>query len=82
MLNGLKGPVTVNGKRYEMNAVMPGIKNNPELSDKDIADLLVFLRNSFSFSSTYVSEEDVAKWRAVTQDREELFTEEELKQYE
>lgn len=81
-LNGLKGPVTVNGKRYEMNAVMPGIKNNPELSDKDIADLLIFLRNSFSFSSTYVSEKDVAKWRAATQDREELFTEEELKQYE
>lgn len=81
-LNGLTGPVTVNGKRYEMNAVMPGIKNNPELSDKDIADLLIFLRNSFSFSSTYVSKEDVAKWREATQDREELFTEEELKQYE
>lgn len=81
-LNGLKGPVTVNGKRYEMNAVMPGIKNNPELSDQDIADLLIFLRNSFSFSRTYVSKEDVAKWRAATQDREALFTEDELRQYE
>lgn len=81
-LNGLKGPLTVNGKRYEMNAVMPGIKNNSELSDKDIADLLVFLRNSFSFSGTYVAEADVAKWRKATKDREELFTEEELKQYE
>ncbi|HKK75737.1 MAG TPA: c-type cytochrome [Saprospiraceae bacterium] len=81
-LNGLYGPITVNGKRYEMNAVMPGIKNNPELSDKDIADLLIFLRNSFSFSSTYISEADVARWRVATRDREELFTEEELKQYE
>lgn len=81
-LNGLTGPVTVAGQRYELNAVMPGIKNNPALSDKDIADLLIFLRNSFSFSNPYVAEKDVAKWRAATQDREELFTEAELKQYE
>lgn len=81
-LNGLTGPVTVDGQRYELNAVMPGIKNNPALSDKDVADLLIFLRNSFSFSNPYVAEKDVAKWRAATQDREALFTEAELKQYE
>ncbi len=80
-LNGIKGPITVNGKRYELNLFMPGIKNNPELTDKNIADLLVFLRNSFSFSDTHISEADVAKWRAATKDRTELFTEEELMQY-
>lgn len=81
VLNGLQGPITVDGEVYEMNAVMPGIKDNPALTDKDIADLLVFLRNSFSFSDTYVSEEQVAKWREATKDREKLFTEEELKDY-
>ncbi len=80
-LNGIKGPITVNGKRYELNLFMPGIKNNPELTDKDIADLLVFLRNSFSFSDTHISEADVAKWREATKDRTKLFTEEELLQY-
>ncbi len=80
-LHGLKGPVTVNGKRYEMNAMMPGIKNNPDLSDKDIADILTFLRNSFSlvgFSGMKVTEEEVAALRESTKDREDLFTEEEL----
>lgn len=81
-LNGIKGPITVNGKRYELNLFMPGIKNNPELTDKDIADLLVFLRNSFSFSDTHISEADVAKWREATKDRTELFTEEGLMQYQ
>ena len=46
-LQGLQGPVTVNGKKYDMNLVMPGIKNNPELTDKKIADLMVFIKNSF-----------------------------------
>lgn len=82
VLHGLQGPVTVNGKVYEMNAAMPGIKDNPALSDKDIADLLVFLRNSFSFSGTNVSEEQVTRIREATKDRNTLFTEEELKVYQ
>ena len=81
ILNGIKGPITVNNKRYNLNAVMPGIKNNPDISDKDIADLVVFLRNSFSYSNPWIKEEDVTKWRERTQDRIDLFTEEELKKY-
>ncbi len=78
VLNGMQGPVTVNGKRYEMNAAMPGVKNNSSLSDKDIADLLVFLRNSFSLSDSHVPVEGVTKWREKLEGRDELFTEEEL----
>ena len=78
VLNGLKGPIHVNGELYDMNLVMPGLKNNPTLSDKDIADLLVFVRNSFSFSDTYINAEDVSKWREATKDRDSLYTENEL----
>lgn len=81
LLNGMKGPLTVNGKRYEMNAVMPGLKDNPEISDQDIADLIIFLRNSFSFSSTYVPKQQVTKWRSFSEDRMEPFTEDELKKF-
>lgn len=78
ILHGMKGPVTVAGTRYELNAVMPGIGNNPDLSDKDIADLLIFLRNSFSTKGAWVKEEEVTKVRAQTAGRREMFTEEEL----
>ncbi|MFK7947164.1 MAG: c-type cytochrome [Saprospiraceae bacterium] len=84
-LVGLQGPITVNGKRYELNAAMPGIKNNPALTDKDIADLLSFMRSSFTeidFGEVWISPEDVAKLRAKLEDRDELFTEEELLEFE
>ncbi len=81
VLNGMQGPVTVNGKVYHIATPMPGIKDNPALTDKDIADLLIFLRNSFSLSDTDVREADIAKWREKLKDRTQLFTEEELAGY-
>ena len=81
VLNGMQGPLTVQGKVYNIKTPMPGIKNNPNLTDKDISDLLVFLRNSFSLSDTNIKEKDVATWRAKTKARMTLFTEEELKDY-
>ncbi len=76
-LVGLQGPITVNGKNYDMKAVMPGIMNNPALTDADISDLLTFLRNSFSESS-WVSEEIVSKTREELMGRTEPFRAEEL----
>ncbi len=77
-LHGMQGPVTVNGQRYEMNAVMPGIKNNPELSDEDIATILRFIGNGFNPKQARVSAEKVKAIREMTADREALFTAEEL----
>ncbi|OEK04366.1 DUF7133 domain-containing protein [Roseivirga misakiensis] len=51
LLHGMKGPLTVNGKRYEMNAQMPGLLNNPEFTDQDIVDLMTYLSNAFGTSS-------------------------------
>ncbi len=80
LLHGLQGPIHVNGQRYDMNLVMPGLKDNTQLSDKDIADILVFVRNSFSFESTDIREEMVRKIRAETAGRTEMYTEEELEE--
>ncbi|MEZ4933684.1 MAG: c-type cytochrome [Saprospiraceae bacterium] len=81
-LQGLKGPVTVNGKKYEMNLVMPGIKNNPELTDKKIADLMVFIKNSFAVGfPAPINEELVGGLRQKLEGREEMFTIESLEKW-
>ncbi len=42
VLNGLSGPITVNGKDY--NAVMPNLSY---LSDEEVADVVTFVMNSW-----------------------------------
>ena len=79
MLHGLQGPVTVNGKTYTMNAVMPGIKDSPQLGDKEIAEIVIFVRNSFSFANPWdISVERIKELRELTKERTEMYTEEEL----
>ncbi len=79
LLHGLKGPITVNGKNYKMNAVMPGIKDNPVLDDKAIAEIIIFVRNSFSFADSWIDPElRIAELREQTKDRTDMFTEKEL----
>ena len=58
VLNGLNGPITVNGVGY--NAVMP---NLAYLSDRDVADIVTFVMNSWNNPGGEVSPEDVAAAR-------------------
>lgn len=62
-LHGLQGPITVNGQRYELNAVMPGLKDNASLSDQDIANLLSFVRNAFADDYVDIKAEEVKAGR-------------------
>ncbi len=79
-LQGMKGPITVQGQTYEFAAPMPGYKDNPQLTDKDLADLLSFIRNGFGTDPSTVSVELVKELRQQVEDRAEPFTEEELRQ--
>lgn len=79
ILNGLEGPITVNGEIYEGAAVMPGIKNNPELTDKDINAILSFILSGFSTNSGWLNKNIVTDMRKQTADRQVPFTEAELK---
>lgn len=63
MLHGMKGPLTVNGKRYEFNAQMPGLMANPNLSDQDITDLITYLSNAFGESKREANAEMIAELR-------------------
>ena len=81
VLYGLTGPVKVNGKVYkapEISGDMPGIFENKEFSDADIAQLLSLIRNSWNNKAEKITEEDVKAIRAKQKGRQNSFTAEEL----
>ena len=59
VVNGLQGPVVVNGMKF--NSVMPPMS---QLSDQDIADALTYAMNSWGNSFGSVSSAEVAAVRA------------------
>lgn len=77
LLNGLSGPVTVNGKEY--NSVMPGMAH--QLSDEQIAAVLTYIRSEWGNSAPEVLVETVASVRAEVGTRSE-WTQAELQPYE
>ncbi|MDG2122248.1 MAG: HEAT repeat domain-containing protein [Verrucomicrobiales bacterium] len=51
LLQGLSGPITVAGKTYtvpEIQPIMPGLKYNPLFDDSAIADVMTYIRNTWS----------------------------------
>lgn len=81
VLFGLTGPVKVEGKVYkapEINGDMPSIGQNRELSDDDIAQVLSFIRTSWSNKAEKISAGDVIAIRNKFKDRQKAFTMEEL----
>jgi nitrite reductase (NO-forming) len=61
VLNGLTGPLEVNGQRY--NGTMPPMGH---LMDEDIADVLTYIRTSWGNTGAPVTTADVAAVRAKT----------------
>jgi len=60
---------------------MPGIKLNPDISDKDIKDIIAFIKSGFTSNPGWFSmkESTISELRAATADKKEMFTEAELK---
>ena len=79
LLHGMTGPLTVNNKRYTPAAAMPGIKDNTSLSDKDIADVMTYIRNSWGNKASAVDPRLVEKARSATKNRVLPYTEKELR---
>jgi nitrite reductase (NO-forming) len=61
VLNGLNGPVKVNGQDY--NSVMPAMS---QLRDDEIANILTFVRTSWGNSGERVRPEEVTAIRSAT----------------
>jgi mono/diheme cytochrome c family protein/glucose/arabinose dehydrogenase len=81
VLYGLTGPVQVNDKLYKAPEIMddmPGIGNNKELSDEDIAQLMSFIRNAWGNKAPEVHPTDIDRVRRKYAGRQKTFTMEEL----
>jgi glucose/arabinose dehydrogenase/mono/diheme cytochrome c family protein len=62
VLNGLQGPIEINGEQY--NSVMP---SHAFLSDEEIATILTYIRRSFGNEASAVSEDEVKRVRTALQ---------------
>ncbi len=73
LLNGLSGPITVKGAQFF--SVMPPLN---QFSDRELASVLTFVRQTFGNSAAPVSEDKVAEIRAQHGDRTAPWSPEEL----
>jgi len=81
VLYGINGPITVSKKLYkvpEVSGEMPGIASNVNFSDEDVAQVLSYIRNSWTNSAEKVSKEDVAAIRLKYNGKQQGFTEKEF----
>lgn len=62
VINGLSGPVSVNGENY--NSVMPPMS---QLNDDEIANILTYVLNTWGNDGGTVNQEEVTRVRASTQ---------------
>src|SRR5690606_11058961 len=81
VLYGLSGSILVNGEPMSFASEMPGIGQNSQFSNKDIAQTLSFVRSAWSNNASEISEEEVEKIREKFKDREKAFTMPELNSY-
>ncbi|MFV1994838.1 MAG: c-type cytochrome [Verrucomicrobiales bacterium] len=81
LLDGMTGPITVNGKNYvppDIQPLMPGLRHNPEMSDEKIAAILTYVRNSWGNAAQPVTAATVAEARANIAEPSAPYTEAEL----
>ncbi len=81
ILHGLSGPVLVNGKQYKFNQAMPGLNGNPNLSDKDISDVITYVTNAFSRTPHWVKPGKIKELRDKKSESGGEYTEPELQEY-
>lgn len=74
VLFGLTGPIIVNGETPKVSGDMPGVGQNPEFSDEDIAQIISYIRGAWSNDASSVTESDVKKIRNQFKDRNKAFT--------
>ncbi|MCW1884204.1 ThuA domain-containing protein [Luteolibacter flavescens] len=75
ILHGLTGPVEIPGKPV-VNSLMPPVAG---LNDADIADVLTYVRHSWTNDAAPVRVDEVTKVRAATKDRNAPWTMKELR---
>lgn len=72
-LHGIRGPITVKGKHYDLDMPPMAI-----LDDEQISNILTYIRREWGHIADPVDKATVAKIREATADREDFWTEKEL----
>lgn len=80
LLQGLMGPIEVNGKTYTPAAAMPGLKEAPQVTDQELADVATFVRHAWNNRRGKVEPGTVSEVRKSLEGRQEVFTPDELKE--
>ena len=75
-LNGLQGPIEVQGETYPGQVPMTAFGRM--LSDEEVAAVLTYVRNAFGNDAPAISPETVGQVREATEDKEGFYTPEEL----
>jgi glucose/arabinose dehydrogenase/mono/diheme cytochrome c family protein len=73
VLHGVRGPLNVKGKTWELE--MPPVNI---LTDQEIASMLTYIRREWGHTATAITPDFIAKVRKETESREEAWTEPEL----
>jgi mono/diheme cytochrome c family protein len=76
VLNGLYGPIEVNGKKYPGQVPMTPFAGM--LNDEEVAAVLTYVRNSFGNKSTAISAEKVKALRNASKDKVGFYSPDEL----
>jgi mono/diheme cytochrome c family protein/glucose/arabinose dehydrogenase len=70
-LHGLMGPMEVNGKKY--NGQVPMTPFGGMLNDKEMADVLTYVRNSFNNMASVITPDQVKKVRDATKGQQGFY---------
>jgi mono/diheme cytochrome c family protein len=81
VLYGLTGPIKVGDKTYappDVADAMPGMASNDNLGDKEISQIVSYIRNAWNNKAGKVTEDDVKNIRQKYHGRQQPFTMKEL----
>ena len=59
LLNGLEGPLHINGQLYNFNGAMPNFGNN--LTDRQIVDIITYLQNAYVVKAVKIPKDEKIK---------------------
>ena len=73
-LNGISGPISVNGTAYQPPDILPEMPPLAALEDRPIAAVLSYIRSEWGHDAAPISPAQVAAIRAETKDRQQAWT--------
>lgn len=85
LLHGLKGPIKVGDEDWNTPAVMPGFAGREDISDKDLAGVATYIRNSWGNAEDTdgaLTEGAIAELREATETRSGPYTAEDFQEPE